>query len=128
VKRMNWLAAVCLVASVARAEGNAVRKLTIELDWHHVPRAGGDDAPVSSQRALVPNAAVRYQRFKDGLRMFSIQFDDDVECATYAEKPSIVFLTCGTRRAYYTLSQLPGTQAKLEWVTIGSQPTQVVQQ
>lgn len=125
---MNWMAAVCLVASVARAEGNAVRKLTIELDWHHIPRASGEDAPVSSQRALVPNAAVRYQRFKDGVRMFSIQFDDDVECATYAEKAAIVFLTCGTTRAYYSLSQFPGTQAKLEWVTIGQPPTNVVLQ
>jgi hypothetical protein len=112
------IAAVCLAALGVAGEARAgdYRRLTVELDWKHVPRESGPDAPRTSQRAFVRGAVVRYQRYRDGLRLFGIEYDDGTWCTTTADKDATASLTCGSRTGYYSLLQLPGEQTKLEWV------------
>jgi hypothetical protein len=109
------MAAVACLAGEAQARDT--RRLTIELDWHHVPRqSDGNDPPISSQRALVSGAAVRYLRYKDGARLFAIEYDAGMVCTTTVEKRATASLTCGTLSGYFSLIQFPGEQTKVEWV------------
>lgn len=131
---VRWMAAaVCVVAMANSGMANAadpeVRRLTVDLDWQHLPRTEHrGEMPKSRQRALVPNGELRFTRWSSGDRTFVIEFDDGVACSTSAEKTAVASLECGTNNAFYSLLQIPGRQAKLEWVTIGAQATQVVQQ
>lgn len=116
--RWWMLAAIAAAVGVAEeAQAGDTRRLTIELDWHHVPRqSDGKDPPVSSQRALVPGAAVRYLKYKDGFRLFAVEYDAGMVCTTTVEKRATASLTCGTLSGYFSLVQFPGEQTKLEWV------------
>lgn len=122
----KWLvAAVCAVAAVFGGDAKAepeVRRLTVDLEWSHLPRtAYRGEIAKSRQRALVPNAEIRFTRWERDARTFVIEFDDGHSCSTTVEKSAVVSLDCGTSNAFYSLFQVPGRQSKLEWVTIGPQ-------
>ena len=109
------VAAVVCLAGETRA-GDEVR-LTIDLEWHHLPR---NSKVESRQSARLPGASVEYWRYTNGVRSYAISFDDGVTCSTYAGENNVVALECGRKRnAFFDLTQAPGRQAKVEWVTYG---------
>lgn len=109
-----WLAAACVVMATAGEARAEETRLTVPLEWRHVPRKGDDVK--SFQRALVPKARVTFMRWQNGERAFLIQFDNGVMCTTHAEPRDVVRLACGSMSAYYDLVQHPGKQSRLEWV------------
>lgn len=116
---VRWMLVALAAAAgfVGEARAEDMRRLTIELDWRHVPRkTDGSDPPVSSQAATVPGATVRYLRFRDGGRTFGIDYDSGMRCTVTAEKGATAAMTCGTPAAYFSLLQFPGQQTRLEWV------------
>lgn len=128
----RWALASCLVlcafafafafAGRARADNDGVRRLTVSLDWKHVPRESGEDAPISSQGAVVKGGAVHHRKYRDGSRWFGITYDSGFFCSTMGDRDALIRLTCGSDKAFYYLVQSPGEQTRLEWVWTEAAP------
>lgn len=116
MKGFNWLAAVCLVASVAdeaRAETKTTR-LTVELTWENMPRTDPDIAVL--RKATVPKALIFYGKAKDGGQKLIVSFNDGITCGTFSPPGQGMSLMCGRDDGNYSLTKDPGEPINAEWV------------
>lgn len=93
----------------------AESRLTVNLDWRHLPRINADLAV--NMRAEVPGAAVIFRRWESGLQSFDVIWSNGSgSCAAQTSKGTLLQLKCESKDGYYWVTKAPNKNAVLEWV------------